>query len=182
MPSRNCSPLSGLRVTFDPVERDHHESDAAFRRRRVVAGATLVLGTGLLAWALRIEPGNPTFYLATLGLAGIWATGSVLSGRLHLGRAHTRDGGVARPLAQSLALGTLLLAIFLAGSLIVARIPALREPVEEFLDHARFGSLPIVAALTALNGIAEEDSTSAAPCTPRWGAGTRSPSRLSSTG
>ena len=143
-------------AVVDPVERDHHESDAAFRRRRVVAGVTLVLGTGLLAWALRIEPGNPTFYLATLGLAGIWATGSVLSGRLHLGRAHTRDGGVARPLAQSLALGTLLLAIFLAGSLIVARIPALREPVEELLDHARFGSLPIVAALTALNGIAEE--------------------------
>ena len=140
----------------DPVARDHSETEAAFRRRRVVAVLTLVLGAGLLAWALRIEPGDPTFYAATLGLAVIWALGAFLSGPLHLGRAHTRAGGVTRPLVQSLALGTLLLAVFLAGSLLVARIPVLREPVEELLDHARFGSLPLVAALTALNGVAEE--------------------------
>lgn len=143
-------------AVVDQVERDHTESDAAFRRRRIVAVVTLVLGTGILAWALRIEPGDPTFYVATLLLAVVWTVGALLSGRLHLGRAHTRTGGLARPMVQSLALGTLLLAIFLLGALVVARIPPLREPVEELLDHARFGSLPLVAALTALNGIAEE--------------------------
>ena len=32
-----------------PVERDHTESDAAFRRRRVVAAITLVIGGVILA-------------------------------------------------------------------------------------------------------------------------------------
>ena len=41
----------------EPVPRDHQESDAAFRRRRWVAGATLVVGAAVLGWALRIEAG-----------------------------------------------------------------------------------------------------------------------------
>ena len=143
-------------AVIQPVARDHTQSDAAFHRRRVVAALTLVVGAALLAWALRIEPGDTTFYVATLLLAVVWTVGALLSGPLHLGRARTRVGGQARPVVQSLALGTLLLAVFLAGALVVARIPVLRQPVEDLLDHARFGSLPLVAALTALNGIAEE--------------------------
>ena len=127
------------------------------RRRRVVALATLVVGSGVLAYALRIEPGDPLFYGATLLLAAVWAVGAVLSGTLHLGRARTRSGSDrARPVVQSLVLGFGLLAVFLAGSVVVARVPALREPVQNLLDHARFGSLPLVALITAVNGVAEE--------------------------
>ena len=139
-----------------PVARDHHESDAAFRRRRIVAVVTLVVGAIVLALALRITPGDPLFYAATLGLAAVWAIGALLSGPLHLGRAHTRAGGASRPLVQSLTLGVALLAVFLAGGLLVARIPALRDPVTTLLDHARLGSLALVAVITAVNGIAEE--------------------------
>ena len=141
----------------DPVPRDHHESDEAFRRRRWVAGITLVAGAAVLGWALRIEPGDRLFYVATIALAGVWALGAVLSGPLHLGRAHTRTGSTdSRAVVQSLALGVLLLALFLAGALVVAHVPFLREPVDELLDHAQVGSLPLVAAITAVNGIAEE--------------------------
>ncbi len=143
-------------AVLDPVPRDHQESDEAFRRRRVVAAITLLLGAGVLAWALRIPPGDDTFYVATLVLAGIWAAGAFLSGSLHLGYGHTRAGGVARPVAQGLALGALLLAVFLLGALVVARIPVLRDPVEDLLDHAQVGSLAVVAVITAINGIAEE--------------------------
>jgi membrane protease YdiL (CAAX protease family) len=140
-----------------PVERDHTESDAAFRRRRVVAAVTLVIGGVILAIALRIEPGDPRFYGATFALAGVWAAGAFLSGPLHLGRGHTRGGsGSSRAVVQSLALGVMLLALFMVGSLVVARIPVLREPVQELLDHARVGSLPLVALITVVNGIAEE--------------------------
>ena len=38
----------------------------------------------------------------------------------------------------------------------MARIPFLRDPVDELLDHAQFGSLALVAVITAFNGIAEE--------------------------
>jgi membrane protease YdiL (CAAX protease family) len=140
-----------------PVPRDHSESDAAFHRRRVVAVVTLVVGTVVLALALRIEPGNALFYPVSFGLALVWTVGALLSGPLHLGRARTRDGDDdARPVVQSLALGALLLGIFLAGGLVVARIPFLRDPVNELLDHARLGSLALVAVITAVNGIAEE--------------------------
>jgi membrane protease YdiL (CAAX protease family) len=156
------NPVSEVRAfvtaaLLTPVPRDHTESAAAFRRRRVVAAVTLVVGAVLLGWALRIEPGNNAFYAATFALAGVWAVGALLSGPLHLGRANTREGDVyARPVVQSLALGTLLLALFLAGAVLVAQVPALRDPVQDLLDHARVGSLALVAVITAVNGVAEE--------------------------
>ena len=51
-----------------------------------------------------------------------------------------------------LGVGAVLLVVFLIGAGIVAQVPALREPVEQLLAHARWGSLPIVVAITALNG------------------------------
>ncbi|NHN54718.1 CPBP family intramembrane metalloprotease [Calidifontibacter sp. DB0510] len=142
---------------IDPVPRNHQESDAAFHRRRVVAVVTLVIGTAVLAYALRVPPGDPRFYAATGALAVVWAVGAWSSGPLHLGRARTRNGRYdVRPVLQPLVVGLLLLGVFLIGAIVVARVPVLRGPVDALLDHARFGSLPLVAALTAVNGIAEE--------------------------
>ena len=141
----------------DPVPRDHTESDAAFRRRRVVAVVTLLVGAAILAWALRIEPGDPTFYVATFALAVVWAIGAFVSGPLHLGRGNTRTGQRhSRAVVQSLALGALLLGLFMAGAAVVAQIPVLRDPVQELLDHAEYGSLLVVAVITVVNGVAEE--------------------------
>lgn len=140
-----------------PVARNRDETDAVRRRRRVIAGLTLVAGSCVLAAALRVPPGNAWFYLATVALALVWSGGAVLSGPLHLGRAHTRAGTTpGRPVVQSLALGTGLLAVFLVGSIVVARVPVLRAPVDALLDHARVGSLPLVTAITVVNGVAEE--------------------------
>ena len=126
-------------------------------RRRLVAALTLLAGAAVLAWALRIRPGDTLFYTATIGLGLVWALGAVASGPLRLGRGHTRSGASPRPpVIQSLALGALLSLVFLLGALLVARIPPLREPVDDLLDHARFGSLPIVLVITLGNGIAEE--------------------------
>jgi membrane protease YdiL (CAAX protease family) len=141
----------------DPVPRDHTEPDWAFRRRRLVVVVTLLVGAVILTWALRIEPGDPTFYLATFALAAVWAVGAFASGPLHLGRGNTRDGKeTSRAVVQSLALGGLLLALFMAGAVVVAQVPFLRNPVQELLDHARFGSLALVAVITTVNGLAEE--------------------------
>lgn len=141
----------------DPVPRDHTEPDWAFRRRRIVVAVTLVVGAAVLGWAVRIEPGDSLFYVATLVLAGVWAAGAFLSGPLHLGHARTRSGELpGRAVVQSLALGTLLLVVFLAGSVVVARIPFLRTPVEDLLAHAQAGSVTLVAIITAVNGISEE--------------------------
>lgn len=140
-----------------PVPRDHRISDEAFRRRRVVVGVTLVVGAVLLGWSLAITPGDPIFYLATVLLAVVWVAGAMLSGPLYRGRANARDGRQdALPIWQPLVLGVAALLVFTLGALIVIPIPFLRDSVNEVLDHARFGSLPIVALVTVMNGVAEE--------------------------
>lgn len=140
-----------------PVPGQHAEPPAALRRRRVVSAVTLLAGAPLLAWALRIRPGDRLFYIATLALALVWCLGALASGPLHAGWGNTRAGErAARPVVQSLALGTLLLGVFLAGALLVGRVPPLRAPVDVLLDHARLGSTLTVLGLTVVNGVAEE--------------------------
>ncbi len=157
-----AGPLTELRKFFraalvEPVDPPLAEPGEVVRRRRWVTAIALVAGAATLGWALRLEPGDPRFYAGTLALAGVWTAGALASGPLRLGRAHTRSGeGTSRSVVQSLLLGLLLLAVFLAGATVVARVPVLRDPVEHLLDHARFGSLGLVAVLTAVNGVAEE--------------------------
>lgn len=142
---------------LDPVPRDHRESNAAFRRRRIVAGITIVIGAVLLGLSLNLSPGDKRFYLSTLALAAVWAIGSFASGPLHLGKATARDGRrFVRPVLQPLVLGVGAVAIFVLGAVLVAQIPPLRSSVNAVLDHARFASLPVVAVITVVNGIAEE--------------------------
>ena len=155
-------PVAELRAFVDaallkPVEGQRPDPPPARPRRRIVVAITFVLGSLVLAWALRIRPGDPLFYTGSLVLAAVWGVGAVASGPLHVGRGHTRSGRrESRPFVQSLALGALLLLVFLAGALLVARVGVLREPVDELLDHARFGSMPVVLAITVVNGVAEE--------------------------
>ncbi|HSU74567.1 MAG TPA: CPBP family intramembrane glutamic endopeptidase [Terrabacter sp.] len=155
-------PVAELRAFLDaallePVKAQHPDPPQARTRRRVVVTVTFVVGSVVLGWALHIKPGDPLFYAGSLALAAVWALGALASGPLHFGRGHTRSGErESRPVVQSLALGALVLLVFLVGSLVVARVPFLREPVDALLDHARFGSLPVVLLITVLNGIAEE--------------------------
>ena len=157
------NPVAELRAfvraaLVEPVPRDHHETDAAFRRRRWVAGTTLVVGAAVLGWALRIEAGDSALLRRhdrprlRLGRRVRCSPARCTSAARAPAPARTDS----RAVVQSLALGVLLLAVFLAGALVVAHVPFLREPVDELLDHAQVGSLPLVAAITAVNGIAEE--------------------------
>jgi membrane protease YdiL (CAAX protease family) len=140
-----------------PVPRNHWETDAAIRRRRVVSAITLAVGAVLLGMSLSLPPGDDRFYLYTMLLAATWAIGSFASGKMYMGQGHTRRGDrYAVPIVQSLALATLLLGTFLAGAVVVAQVPVLRDHVNDVLDFARFGSLPIVALITLVNGLAEE--------------------------
>ncbi|ROR52956.1 hypothetical protein EDD41_0075 [Luteococcus japonicus] len=126
-------------------------------RRRVVCLVTVVAGALLLRASLSVAPGDRLFYPATASLALLWLVGARLSGPVVPGHAHSSRGGRAsHAVVQSLVWGGLLLVIFLAGALVVSQVPWLSVPVQDLLDHARRGSLPIVALLTALNGLGEE--------------------------
>jgi hypothetical protein len=140
---------------FSPVERDHRQPDHLFRRRRVVSAATLLVGATLLGWSLRTTPGNPDFYALTFALAATWVAGAFLSGPLHLGRMRL-GAGLRRPVVQPVFIGLAAVAVFTLGALVIAQIPPLRSSVDAVLDHARYGSLPVIAVITLVNGVAEE--------------------------
>lgn len=141
----------------DRVTERRQESVAQIRRRRIVVALSFLLGAFGLGAALNVEPGEPLFYVASLGVAGIWAVGAFASGPLSRGRSRTREGGVqGRAIIQGLILGGALLAVFLLGAMIVGQVGFLRGPVDDLLDHAIFGNLAIVAVVTAISGICEE--------------------------
>jgi membrane protease YdiL (CAAX protease family) len=156
--ARPWSPIQGFfhRSLVDAVPRDHRQPDHEFRRRQLIGAVTLLVGAVLLGLALHVRPGDPMFYPLTLGVALAYALGALASGPLHLGWAHDRTGRQVRPVVAPLLLGLVLLALFLAGAAVVVRVPGLRDPVEHLLDHARLGSLPVVAAVTASTGFTEE--------------------------
>ena len=138
-----------------PVERDHRQPDQAFRRRRVVVVVTLVVGATLLGLSLATTPGDPAFYALTFALAATWVVGSVLSGPLHAGRVRV-GSNLERPVLQPILIGLVAVAVFTVGALLVAQVPTLRSSVDDVLDHARYGSLPVIAVITLVNGLAEE--------------------------
>ncbi|MBO3142249.1 type II CAAX endopeptidase family protein [Dermatophilus congolensis] len=140
---------------FNPVP-DTHPTPTTYTRRRVTAALTLALGTSILAISLRIPPGDPSFHWATLALALTWIAGAAISGPIYAGHAWTRKKTIGSPIIQSLTLAAILIALFLTGALAIAHIPALRDPVDNLLNHASGNNLLIVAFLTLINGIGEE--------------------------
>jgi membrane protease YdiL (CAAX protease family) len=143
------------RALWDVVPRDHRETAAELRRRQLVTALFVILGGIVLGLSLRIDPGNPWFYPATLILAGVWTAGAFASGPLHLGRIASAEGH-RRPVVTPILLGLGLAGVFVAGALIVREIPFLDDQVRSVLDHADQGSGPLLVLVTAVNGIAEE--------------------------
>jgi membrane protease YdiL (CAAX protease family) len=145
-----------LRASFvDPVARDHTETDAQFRRRRIIVAVALVIGAVVLGISLAARPGDVVFYPLTLLVALVWTAGGLLSGHLHLGYLPVR-GALRRPVLNGFLTGLTAGLVFLAGGLVVRQLPPLHAEVEQVLAHARHGSLSLVAVVTVLNGIAEE--------------------------
>ena len=142
-------------VLIDKVERDHRQSDAEFRRRRIVVGITLLFGATLLGLSFATEQGDPLFYPLTFGLAAVWAVGSFASGPLHLGHISLR-GVRRRPIVTPIVVGLVLAAIFAVGGLVIRTIPPLAGLIEDVIGYARQGNLWLVFAILIVNGIAEE--------------------------
>ncbi len=129
--------------------------------RRIVTAVFVVVGAGVLAWSLGIEPGSPTFTLAALVLASVWVVGAFASGPLYLGRIsvpRTGDGtgDLRRPVLGAVLLGLVLAGVFVLGALLVREVPTLDRQVTSVLDHASAGVTPVLVLVTVVNGVAEE--------------------------
>lgn len=149
-----AKPVTGLRDLLRAASDVRPGERSVPPRAPAVLAATLVMGALILGWSLRLPPGDPLFYLGTLATAVVWVAGAVLSGV-------TRSGGLSvagrrSKVPASLLLGLALVGVFAVVALAVARVPVLAGPVRQLLDHADAASLPLVAALTVVNGVAEE--------------------------
>jgi uncharacterized protein len=144
------------RSLWDVVPRDQRDTPEALRRRQLVAAAVVLVGAVILGWSLRLEPGGDLFYVAAIVLAGVWAAGAFLSGRLHLGRISGGTEVFVRPVLAPIALGLLMVGVFVLGALVVRQIEPLASYVSSVLAYADEGSLTALAVITFFNGIAEE--------------------------
>jgi hypothetical protein len=124
----------------------------------------VAVGGLVLALSLRVPPGDPFFYLGTVATAVVWVGGALLSRPtlslrvLWSGPGQPSAGrriGSSQAL-RSLVLGLLLVGMFVVAGVAVGQVPVLAQPVRHLLDHADGASLPLVAVLTAANGVAEE--------------------------
>jgi hypothetical protein len=146
------------RALWDVVPRDHRQEPRDLRRRQLVTLGFVVLGGIVLGFSLRLEPGSHWFYPATLALAVVWTVGAFASGPLHLGRI-ARESELVRPVLTPIAVGLALAAVFVAGALLVRSVSwlsGLEDQVAKVTDFADQGSLPLLALVTAVNGVAEE--------------------------
>src|ERR1700761_4838140 len=89
---------------IEKVPRDHEQTDADFRRRRVVTAVVLVIGATLLGFSLAVRPGDSLFYILTVAVAATWIIGGFASGPLHLGYIPFR-GSLRRPIVTPLIIG-----------------------------------------------------------------------------
>lgn len=145
------------RWLVERVPRDHHESDQAFRRRRRVVLAVSGVGAGLLGLSLSTRPGSAQFYGLTLGVAGTWVAGGLVSGRLHLGwMQDPHDSSLRRPIVTPIVSGMAIFGLFYGSAVVARRIPFLDDAIRSILVFADEGNGPLVYLTTLANGAAEE--------------------------
>ncbi|SDU42558.1 CPBP family intramembrane glutamic endopeptidase [Gordonia westfalica] len=128
-------------------------------RRRWLVGIFLVIGAVMLGVSLRVEPGDAAFYPLTAAMAVVWIVGALVSGPLRLGayspvaaRPPDRLGAIGLGVVVGLAVG----GAFVVGGLIARMIPGVSDLANQVLAFADYGNLAVVAAITMINGLAEE--------------------------
>jgi membrane protease YdiL (CAAX protease family) len=132
------------------------ESDAVRQRRRQVVAGVGIAGATLLGVSLSTKPGSQRFYWLTGALAATWTAGAVASGPLHLGWIKSRDETLRRPVFTPIATGVGAFGAFYGAALVARHVPVLNRAIGSVLRYADQGSLPLVVATTAVNGIGEE--------------------------
>jgi CAAX protease family protein len=149
------STLAEIRRGIVNVAVPHHEPPSTVRRRRIVVVIVLVLGAGVLSFALRAHPGESSFYWLSLALAVVWAIGAFASGPLHLGGVCWR-GRNQRPVISGTVIGLLLGAVFVLGGLVAREIQPVSRLITQVLGYTDQGSWRLTMAIALVGAVAEE--------------------------
>ena len=144
------------RWLVEKVPRDHWEPPRVLSHRRHVVAGVSVVGAGLLGLSLSAKPGSTRFLALSLGVAGTWLTGGLLSGPLHLGFMADGDDRLRRPIVTPVLIGAAAFSAFYGFALVARHIPVLNDAIASVLQHADQGSAPLVLFSALANGAAEE--------------------------
>jgi CAAX protease family protein len=129
------------------------DGPAARRRRRVVTGVAIVVGTALLAATLRVPHGSAWFTVLGLLVAATWTVGSFVSGPIpfQLNRHMAWRTVVGPVMAGIAAFGA-----FLAAYLVARNLPLVGPALDGVLATADAGSTALVLFVALVNGAGEE--------------------------
>jgi membrane protease YdiL (CAAX protease family) len=129
------------------------DGPAARRRRRVVTGVAIVVGTVLLATTLRVPHGSTWFAVLGLLVAATWTIGSFVSGPIPLqpNRRIAWRTFVAPLIAGAAAFGA-----FLAAYLVARHLPLVGPALDSVLATADARPTAVVLFVALVNGAGEE--------------------------
>jgi len=129
--------------------------DKPTRRRRGLAAAVALTGTGLLGASLSAKPGSREFYALTFTAAGTWLVGGLLAEPLDWSALRGEERSFGRLVAVPVLTGAAAFGAFFGAALVARRIPVLNDALTSALSYAERGSDSLVMA-TLANGVAEE--------------------------
>ena len=125
----------------------------ARRRRRVVTGVAIVVGTALLAATLRVPDGSAWFTVLGLLVAATWTVGSFVSGPIPF--QHNRHMAW-RTFVRAVIAGVAAFGAFLAATLVARHLPLVGPALDGVLATADAGSTALVLFVALVNGAGEE--------------------------
>lgn len=126
------------------------------RRRRRLAAAVALTGTGLLGASLSTRPASRQFYALTFSVAGTWLIGGLAVEPLDWNSFRGDERSVRKLVAAPVLTGVAAFGAFYGAALVARRIPVLNEALVSVLNYADRGADPLVLATTLANGVAEE--------------------------
>lgn len=144
------------------------DPSGVLRKARLGVVVALVVGSALLASALRFRRGSVEFYVTTLAVGAVWIGGFVAVRATFAGRpAPTRsraDPGRVAPREVSprvaclggAAIGAVMFGVFVGGAEVGRRFSFLADPIDAILRKADAGPVVAVLAVALVNGVAEE--------------------------
>lgn len=124
----------------------------------VVLPTTLAAGTLLLAVALRQDHQDGTWLLVALLATCVWGVGGLLSGPVQVGRLRRpgRPGPGGPPLVAPVVVGLALLAVSLAGSVLLAHLPGVGDSIDVVVTRSTSQPWWLLVPVLLVGGAAEE--------------------------
>ena len=116
--------------------------DEPSRRRRRLAAAVALTGTGLLGASLSAKPASSKFYALTFSVAGTWLVGGLVAEPLHWDSLRGDERSFGRLVAVPVLTGVAAFGAFLGAALVAPRIPVLNEALSSVLDYASAARMP----------------------------------------